>query len=76
VNAGSDFSTTLAQAVQTLDGIQRAAGDQVTRLATGEAIDIHDVMIAQEWAGLSLSLALQVRNKLVESYQEVMRMQV
>jgi flagellar hook-basal body complex protein FliE len=38
--------------------------------------NIHDVVIAQEKASLSLQLALQVRNKAVEAYQEMMRMQI
>src|SRR4051812_2103519 len=71
-----DFGKTLTQAVQSLDGIQQSAADQAAKLAAGESIDLHEVMIAQEWASLSLDLAVQVRNKLVEAYQEVMRMQV
>ena len=71
-----DFGKTLAQAVQQLDGIQQSAADKASRLSAGESVDLHEVMIAQEWASLSLELAVQVRNKLVESYQEIMRMQV
>ena len=44
--------------------------------ATGGDVDLHDVMIAGEKANLALQVTLQVRNKLVEAYQDVMRMQV
>lgn len=55
---------------------QLNADESVARLAAGDAIDTHDVAIAVEKANLSLQLAIQVRNKIVEAYQEVMRMQV
>ena len=48
----------------------------MAQLAAGEPVELHDVMIAMEEADLSLRLALQVRNKLVEAYQEIQRMQV
>ncbi|MEB3222975.1 MAG: flagellar hook-basal body complex protein FliE [Candidatus Sericytochromatia bacterium] len=65
----------------------RAGLDEVTRLqqgaerlaneaAIGGDVDLHDVMIASEKASVAMQLTLQVRNKLVEAYQDVMRMQV
>ncbi len=72
----TSFAETLAQAVRSLDAIQKHAADQAAQLAAGEPVELHDVMIAQEWASVSLELAVQVRNKLVEAYQEIMRMQI
>jgi len=46
------------------------------QLAAGMPVELHDVMIAQDRAALSLDLAVQVRNRLLESYHEVMRMQI
>ena len=46
------------------------------RMAAGDPIDLHEVMLARETASLQFQLAVQVRNKLVEAYQDVMRMQV
>ncbi|MEB3328519.1 MAG: flagellar hook-basal body complex protein FliE [Candidatus Sericytochromatia bacterium] len=65
----------------------RAGLDEVSRLhqdaerlaneaALGGDVDLHDVMIASEKASVAMQLTLQVRNKLVEAYQDVMRMQV
>jgi len=45
-------------------------------MLAGETTDVHDVMIATEEAGLAFNLMVEIRNKLVESYQELMRMQV
>jgi len=47
-----------------------------TKLALGQIDDIHQVTIAMEKATLSLQLAVQVRNRMVEAYQEISRMQV
>lgn len=52
------------------------ADAQQRDLAMGKNVELHDVMIATEKASVAVQLTMQVRNKLVESYQEVMRMQV
>lgn len=64
---------------QTLEEVKAAQNhsDKLTNeLVTGEVKDIHEVMIASQKASLSLQLTVQVRNKVVEAYQEVMRMQL
>jgi len=51
--------------------------DRLTReSAAGGPVDLHDVMIAMEKADISLRLLVQVRNKALDAYQEIMRMQV
>ena len=62
--------------LRTLDLVQKDADSQSLQLASGGPVDLHDVMIAQDRASLTLDLAVQVRNKLVDSYHEVMRMQM
>jgi flagellar hook-basal body complex protein FliE len=62
-----------------LDGHREAnavANTAVTQLATGEAQDVHSVALAVAQADLSFRLILEMRNRLTEAYQEVMRMQV
>jgi flagellar hook-basal body complex protein FliE len=48
----------------------------VARLAAGDTDNLHQVMIALEEAKLSFQLMVQVRNKLLESYQDILRMQI
>ena len=52
-------------------------GEKMSRaLALGKNVELHQVMLATEQANLALQLTVQIRNKVVEAYQEVMRMQV
>lgn len=72
----SSFGTLLEQAVASLDGLQEKATDAAVSLASGNGVELHGALIATEEANLAFQLALQMRNKLIEAYQEVMRMQV
>jgi flagellar hook-basal body complex protein FliE len=70
------FSDALRKAMSEVGDLQMRADDLIQKLSTGKVQDVHQVMIASEEAGLSLQLALQLRNKAIEAYQEIMRMQV
>lgn len=70
------FDEIFKQALQGVNESQKVSDKLTTDLATGQVENIHEVMIASEKASLSLELTMQVRNKVVEAYQEVMRMQV
>ncbi len=72
----ASFGELVQDALEQLNRLQQEADDAATRLAIGEPVDLHDVMIAVQKADLGFQLALQVRNKLIEAYQEIMRMQV
>jgi flagellar hook-basal body complex protein FliE len=74
--AADSFGSMLRDAVSQLDSLQKSADANVTRLATGQPVDLHEVMISMEQSNLGLQLAMQVRNKLIEAYQEISRMQV
>ncbi len=52
------------------------SGDTVKKMVSGEVDDIHQVMIAAEKASVGLELVVEIRNKLLESYREIMRMQI
>lgn len=71
---GPNFAEVLSQALGTVESDQTAAKEAAAKLASGQVKDISEVMIASERANLSLGLAIQVRNKLLEAYQEIMRM--
>jgi flagellar hook-basal body complex protein FliE len=70
------FGQFLTEAIGDVNALQQNAGQMVERYAAGERMDIHQVMIALEQASTALALTVQVRNKLVEAYQEIMRTQV
>ena len=74
--SGTDFGDVLKQAVSSLGQLGQQADASTMKLAAGEPIDIHEVMLNTEQASLGFSMALQVRNKLVDAYQEIMRMSV
>lgn len=71
-----DFGELFKQSLDKVNAAQHESDNLTNKLVTGEVKDVHEVMIAAQKASLSLQLTLQVRNKVVEAYQEVMRMQV
>ena len=70
------FADLLGQAIGRLQSVSDVADQKVSALATGQDVELHDVMLALETESMAMSLATQVRNKAVEAYQEVFRMQV
>lgn len=69
------FADLLRQAIQDVNQTQKVA-DQITEdFALGKVNNVHDVTIATEHAQLALELTIAVRNKVVEAYKEIMRMQ-
>jgi len=71
-----DFAKWLEQQVQVADREIRTADREVQKLAVGESDNLHQVMLSLERARLSLDLIVQVRNRLLEAYQDIQRMQV
>lgn len=69
------FSAELTKALDQLNKMQHRAEDAAKAAALGNA-QIHDVMIALEEAEMGLRLAVEVRNRAIEAYQEIMRMPV
>jgi len=72
----ADFSSWLEQQVDDVNSKVSQADMQVRQLAVGDNTNIHQVMISLEKAHLSLELVVQVRNKVLEAYQNMMQMQV
>jgi len=70
----SSFQSALTQAMDQVSLSQHAAAQSVERFLSGEGEELHSVIMAQQRAGLSFDLFLEVRNKVVNAYQEVMRM--
>ncbi|MEK7276644.1 MAG: flagellar hook-basal body complex protein FliE [Chloroflexota bacterium] len=70
------FGQTLSSALDNLSQMQTSSDQAMQKLAAGETIDLHQVMISAEQTDIAFRVALSLRDKLVEAYQEVMRMQV
>ncbi len=70
------FSEALKEAVGDVNRLQVESDRAVEKLQTGESKNLHETMITMEKADISLRLMVQMRNKVVEAYQEIMRMQV
>jgi len=71
-----NFANKLQQAINEVDGLQKNRESMVDGMVSGEVTEVHDVMIAAKESQMAFELLLEVRNKLLESYQEIMRMQV
>lgn len=73
---GGSFADMLKDSINDVNKLQHEAEKSITDLATGRAENVHSTMIAIEKAGLSFKLMMQVRNKVLDAYREVMRMQI
>jgi flagellar hook-basal body complex protein FliE len=74
--AGESFAHVLGRMVDEVNTRQGAANDAVAALQSGQNVSLHQAVIAMEEANVSFQLMVEVRNKLLDSYQELMRMQV
>ena len=74
--AAGDFGSWLTQAIGKVNTDLVRADQGLQSLATGEAQNLHQVMISLEEARLGVQLLVQVRNRLLDSYQEILRLQV
>jgi flagellar hook-basal body complex protein FliE len=70
------FADTLKDVVQNVNMQQQESDKQIQELALGKRKDVAEVMITAEKADISLKLMTSVRNKIIEAYQEIMKMQV
>jgi flagellar hook-basal body complex protein FliE len=68
------FNNLLSDMVNEVNELQHVAGDKEKQFLRGEISDVHEVMIAGEEASVAFSLLLEIRNKLLDAYREVMRM--
>jgi len=75
-SGGESFAETLKSSLDNINSQQVKAEDLNNSFIKGDNVDVADVMLAGEEAKISLQYAVQVRNKLVEAYQELSRMQL
>jgi len=72
---GASFGKLLSEAIQQVNDVEKTSQGELQKYLGNES-DLHSVMIALEKADLSFQLMMQVRNKIVQAYQEVMKAQV
>lgn len=75
-SAGLPFSEILKKSIEQVNDAQLQADSAIKAAVSGQATDVHDTMIAIQKADVSLKLMMEVRNKLLEAYQDIMRTQV
>lgn len=73
---GASFGQVLREAITTTNDLQVQSNQEIQKLMAGETQDLHETMIAVQKADLSFQMMMQVRNKLLQAYQEIMRMQM
>ncbi len=72
----NSFKEILTNLVDKVNNLENNADQSIQKLVTGEIDNIHQVMIAVEEADLAFRMMMEIRNKLVEAYQQIMRMQM
>ncbi len=70
------FQNLLGDAIGSLEKLQSEADVSAARFVAGEPVELHEVLLATERVSIAFQLVVQARNKVVEAYQDVMRMQV
>lgn len=73
---GPNFKDMLTQAINEVDQAHKVSDQQIQGVLSGQVQDVHSALIAMQKADLSFQMMMQVRNKLIDAYHEVMRMQV
>lgn len=74
--SGDSFANLLNRAVNSVDQNIRASEQSVQDFAAGKTENVHDIMISMQRAQLSFQLMVEIRNKAIEAYQEISRMQI
>jgi len=76
VEGEQSFSSMLKDSLHEVNRLQQEAGDAIGSYAKGENANLQDTMIAIQQADVSFRMLMQVRNRIVDAYQEILRMQV
>lgn len=76
VGGEGSFADMLSRAIESTDDSMKGSDQKVQDLIAGKTENVHDVMISMQKAQLSFQLMVEVRNKAIEAYQEISRMQI
>ena len=73
---GTSFSNVLSDAISKVNDSELNANNKIESLIKGEDVEMHEVMLAMQESVLSLQALIEVRNKTVEAYQEISKLQL
>ena len=73
VNKKNDFENILGDSIKQVNNLNLQANRAIEELATGKNSNIHETMIAVEKASISFQMMMQVRNKIIDAYQEIIK---
>jgi flagellar hook-basal body complex protein FliE len=76
INSPGTLAQTFEKIFESTEQNLKLADQAVLKANTGESVDLHELMISMEKADISLRLMVQLRNKAIDAYQEIMRMQI
>lgn len=74
--AQQSFTSMLKDSINSVNNAEIQSDALTKKMANGENVDLHTVMIASQKASISIAATLEIRNKVVEAYQEIMRMNI
>lgn len=72
----ANFGSMLSEKIKEVDQLQKSADQSAIDFSTGKSRNLHEAILAMEMADTSLRMAINVRNKVIEAYQEIMRIPV
>ncbi|SES67244.1 flagellar hook-basal body complex protein FliE [Natronincola peptidivorans] len=72
----ASFGNLLTDAINKVNSLEKASEDYTLKLASGELENIHEAMIASQKSEISLQFMMEIRNKVLDAYREIMRMQI
>jgi flagellar hook-basal body complex protein FliE len=75
-SASSPFKDVLGSAIEEVEGSRANAAESINQFLSGQGEDLHSTILASQRADLEFQMFLQVRNKVVSAYQEIMKMQL
>jgi flagellar hook-basal body complex protein FliE len=73
---GPSFKETLTSFLKDVNGLQNKADESIQKMASGEINDVHQVMESVEEANVAFNMMMEIRNKVMDAYQEVMRIRL
>ncbi|MGD0229873.1 MAG: flagellar hook-basal body complex protein FliE [Syntrophorhabdales bacterium] len=74
--SGASFSDVLKDSISKVAELQKEATEQTEKLVKAESQDVHNTMISVQKADLTFQMMMQIRNKIIDAYQEIMKIQV